>query len=240
VLVHGLLGTDNPMIKKSCPDAGYSFCNCKNIFFTDWKNIDQRIYDEAYSSKYNVRNEEFDRLHHGYAEHHLKFFTDCGNKFLEIGTANDLILDKAQEHGFETTALDINPFYQSKHPFIRVNIEDSMWWEANHKYDVIWTSHLVEHLREPIKFLERCFAKLNDGGYLFVAMPDPWYINWAKPHDWLHWVLREHHIMWDMESFIQELLKVGFDITHSYHNTKNWICYGDFQVIVRKPNGIAQ
>ena len=29
-------------------DRGYSFCNCRNIFFTDWKNIDLGHYDGTY------------------------------------------------------------------------------------------------------------------------------------------------------------------------------------------------
>jgi len=240
VYVHGLLNTDTPYIKKPCPDAGYSFCNCKNIFYTDWKNIDQTIYDEAYSSRYNIEDEEFVKLHHEYANHYLSKINAVGNNFLEIGSANDHILDCAKKAGYEVTGLDINPVFQSKHPFIRVDIDNGMWWKADHKYDVIWASHLVEHLKDPLLFLRRCYTKLNEGGQLFIAMPDTWYIDWSNPHHWLHWVVREHHIMWDMESFIQELLQVGFDIMHSYHNTKNWICHGDFQIIARKPDGIAQ
>ena len=55
-----------------CHDKGYSFCNCHNIFFTDWSNIDQKIYDDEYVNRY--AGEETNRLYNQYAEEYFPIF----------------------------------------------------------------------------------------------------------------------------------------------------------------------
>jgi 2-polyprenyl-3-methyl-5-hydroxy-6-metoxy-1,4-benzoquinol methylase len=193
--------------------------------------MEQGSYDEDYSAKYN--NELIYNMVRQYAEHYVPMFKECGKKFLEIGAASDIVLDVAKEHGFQTTGLDINKqFKTDKHNFIYADIEKV---DLAEKYDVIWMSHVVEHLKDPLKVMQSMYNSLNSGGILFVSMPDPWAMNHASLDMWLHFVVIEHHIMWDMDSFIDELEKIGFKYEYSYRNMKQWLCTGDYQIIVRKP-----
>ena len=58
LLINGNVPTmEDMMVHKPVEDRGYAFCSCRNIFYTDWSNIDQRIYDEAYFDKYD--NEKY-------------------------------------------------------------------------------------------------------------------------------------------------------------------------------------
>jgi hypothetical protein len=67
-------------------------------------------------------------------------------------------------------------------------------------------------------------------------MPDPYFIPWNNPLQWAHWVVKEHHILWDMDSFIDVCLEKGFNLEYNrrisgvYFNNLS----GDFNIILRK------
>jgi len=155
--------------------------------------------------------------------------------FLEIGCINDALLDEAKKEGWETYALDINESSNSKHNHIIGNIEDESVMDSIPQVDAIWASHIFEHFHYPLKVAQDLYDKLNPGGYLFVAMPDPWFINWNTPLQWDHWVLREHHILWDMDSFIDKLLEIGYQLVFAKRNSiTDCICNRDYHIMLKK------
>lgn len=218
-------------VRKTVPDQGYSFCNCNNIWFTDWKNIDQDCYDYNYMKNYDceVVNKALKR----YADY-FQIFENV-KTFIEIGCINETLLDEANKIGWETYALDINPSVVGRHKRIIGDVEDASKLEQLPNTDVFWASHIFEHFRYPLKVAKNLYDKTNDGGYLFVAMPDPWFINWHKPLEWDHWVIREHHILWDMDSFIDRLIEIGYKLVHYQRNClSGGVCNKDFHIIFQK------
>jgi hypothetical protein len=66
-------------------------------------------------------------------------------------------------------------------------------------------------------------------------MPDPRFIDWDNVYRWGHWALREHHIIWDMDSFIKEAEKLGFKAVYKNRNDLfEQICTRDYQIILQK------
>ena len=239
------------------PDLGYSFCNCKNIFFTNWANIIQTVYDDSYEQKHS------NELAKSYAKNFWKMHAPdligktTGNKFLEIGAITPFLLDCAKADGFKTTALDIikhdwyNEFHNNvlyemeltkQHELLTENFET---WDGKifydnfldeRKYDVIWASHIFEHFQFPLEALKKCYSLLNPNGILFVAMPDQFFIDWNGVYSWCHWHLREHHIFWDMDSFGDECINVGFRIINKKRNSITTLgVFGDYHILARKP-----
>jgi len=52
-----------------------------------------------------------------------------------------------------------------------VNAEGNSWpWKAN-SIDGIYVSHLLEHLKDPERFIKRCHRILKPGGFLRIAAP---------------------------------------------------------------------
>lgn len=182
-------------------DKGYSFCNCRNIFYTNWKNIDQTIYDSDYQHKYKTKNlitvaenqvkEVFPKIHN------LK---KDAKTFLEIGSIHDIILDYAKDKGMETVGIEISK-RESKHKLINYNIEDIQISSFTGKQDIIWATHVLEHLKDPAAALNNFKRSMADDGILYIAMPDTKYINWSNPMNFDWWVL-EHHILWNRDDFI--------------------------------------
>lgn len=227
---------DNPEKCNIYRNKGYSFCNCNNIFFTDWRNIDQTKYGKDYSEKYN-KPETYKAVRQ-FAQYYIPRLAG-GKTFLEIGAASNIVLDVAKENGFETTGLDINEFSGIKtdrHNFIVGNFEDI---EVKNKYDVIWASHVFEHFKQPLEMIKRCKDLLNNNGFLFIAMPDPWFINHRiirqHPQTWAHFHLREHYILWDMDSFIDKVVPLGFECVYSKRNGGiEFYIHGDYHLIFQK------
>lgn len=235
VLVQGLVShPEDGNVRNIVLDRGYSFCNCMNIFYTDWSNMDQRVYDESYEAKYNT--DLMDKLMYKYVEAYyapIKTINPSIKTFAEIGAINPVLLDAAKKENWRTICLDINP--NIKYEDHEVKICDMEKGSLDEQVDVIWASHIFEHFKDPLEVASNLYKSLNDNGILFVAMPDPSFIDWRDPHTWVHWHLREHHILWDMESFIEQLEKIGFTCKVANRNDGlGFICFGDYHLIFQK------
>ena len=218
-------------------DRGYAFCNCRNIFFTDWSNIDYRIYDETYYKKY--QHENYDKSYKKGTDYYFPILEGFAkiNTFCDIGAINSTILDEAKKLGWETTRLDINETSKDKtHKIIIGNIEDLWIQEKLFGIDCLWMSHVIEHLKDPIQTIKNIHKILSDDGIIYIAMPDPFFINWNSPETWGHWSMREHHILWDMDSFIELMEENGYECVHAVRHgiKKTFICIREYHLIFRK------
>lgn len=191
------------------PDRGYSFCNCKNIWYTDWRNIEPEEYYEEYYANNHYRTRyrlQLEKLFDKYNSDLIKH-GNGGKSFLDLGCVVGFLADYAATKGYDVTGLDVVERQFSKCKFIVADLDKE---SIPGKYDIIWASHLFEHLHYPIEMLKKCYDALNPGGLLFVAMPDPFMVDWDNPNGWANWVTRQHYIMWDMESFVEEVEFAGF------------------------------
>jgi SAM-dependent methyltransferase len=224
--------TEDPEQVMIDPCLGYSFCNCKNIFFTDWKNMTQAIYDAKYVKRYD--GDYVNKILRQYVSHYWKYLEKfVGERLLDIGAINDGIMDEALDRGINPCGFDIVD-RKSKHRLIVGDFEGSIdpSWGS---FSVITASHVFEHFKKPLNAIANCHRLLKPGGRLFVAMPDPYFIDWKNPYAWGHWHIKEHHIMFDMDSFAKELEAFGFKILIKRHNVSSeFICTGDFHIIAEK------
>lgn len=206
-------------------EHGYSFCNCWNIFYTDWNNIDKRVYDEDYQAKYSQAAPYMD----AYADKYLPMVNTKGKEFLEIGYANLRLLDRAKEAGWNTSGINLVDPPQSPHDLRNGDFTQI----TDEVFDFIWMSHTFEHLKNPEIAMIRLRNLQPKGGHLFIAMPDPFFINWADPtNSWQHWHVREHHILWDMDSFIEFASLYGYKCVYKFRNGGGkFICDGDYHLL---------
>jgi SAM-dependent methyltransferase len=222
---------------------GYSFCNCRNIFYTDYKNIDKSIYDEAYNKNYEesedtklVAKNEIEKLF----PRMLKFAKDA-KVFFEIGSIHDHVLDHAHEKGLEVHSLNINT-RESKHNLVVKDFEDLVPSELSFKPDIIYASHIFEHFKDPAKELDKCLEMLSPGGIIYIAMPDTFFANFeAGTAQNFDWMIQEHHILWNMDNWIEYVEERGFKCVYKergldLHKQKNgkWFWKQDYKIICQK------
>ena len=127
---------------------------------------------------------------------------------MDIGCETDYLLDHAKEAGYDTVGMDLLLHGETIHEMIVGDMDKID--EIPGKYDVIFANHLFEHLHYPVKAMKKVYEALNEGGLLFVSGPDPFQVNWDMPKRFTNWVVRQHYIMWDMDSFCNEMEENGF------------------------------
>ena len=239
VIINGWGKSENGVVymKDILEDKGYSFCHCRNVFFTDWSNINQGTYDPEYYKKYDqpfidaAYRRTFNYKYQAIKDS-LYFNSPFAPKVLDVGSINKTILDCFKEKGFNTYGLDICDHPLGSHELIVGDFEKVL---PPIKVDVIWASHVFEHFQAPVEAVKQANSLLNDGGILYVAMPDPYFIDFDDPYKWAHWHLREHHIIWDMDSFCEVLRENGFEIISKERNTHtDTICSLDYGIIAKK------
>lgn len=220
--VNGITVINNEIIISK--DKWYSFCNCHNIFFTKWENMEQAVYDENYQNKYQGAPINT-KVNSDVKDFFFQLPVKTG-MFTEVGVVTDFVMDLAHENGFQCFAVDINPNTKTIYPLITGSLDDVTLPNS----DVFWFSHVIEHTKNPISVMKKAYNSLNEGGAVYISMPDPWFIPWENPYLWAHWHHKEHHILWDMDSFIDMCIALGFNL----HFSKRRAFGADFHVILTK------
>jgi len=189
-------------------------------------------YDEGYEDKYDT--DAVKDLLENYADRYypmLSSYGKPGGSFLEIGSINEFLLNKFNPN-YKTYGMDVSSRGFKNNYFIKANFE---FFDTNEKFDVIWASHVFEHFKDPLRAVEKCYDLLTDGGLLFIAMPDPFFIDYANLYAWGHWHIYEHHILWDRNCFIEEVERRGFQCVYKVRNScESFICVGDYHLIFKK------
>jgi SAM-dependent methyltransferase len=244
-----LCGTEQPAMMKGLAadmengelflarDKGYSFCNCKNIFYTDWKNINQDIYDDGYYAKYQCEDaKNLAELEVGKVSQIIRRFRPNAKTVLEFGAIHDYFMEAFHRRDFECCGTDILK-RESRFPMMFGNI-DEMEPNQEWKKDVLWVSHVMEHVKDPLRALEKMKQMVTKGGVIYIAMPDTFFIDFDNPLMW-DWVVTEHHILWGMDSFIEQCEELGFKCLWSERNTDlnkkvngEWFWKRDFKVLL--------
>ena len=203
-------------------DRGYSFCNCRNIFFTDWKNIDLRVYDDDYVKR--CEGDQRDReLENEKQWEVAQRFCPNAKSILNIGDYDDRffnLLKKSSWKNMEFTAIDIIP-RESKYEFILANFDE---WDTDRTFDIVWMSHCTEHVKDPVALVKKVTKMLNPGGIFFNAMPDTNHIDWNDYIDF-PFLVSEHHTLWnlyDWSDFVESygLKNVYKNLSHDVITTK--------------------
>lgn len=221
IMVRGLVPDIESNELKIAYDKGYSFCNCRNIFFTAWSNIDQTIYDSSYYAKYKTD------LVKEIATFEIKKFYEVFKKynpnissFFEIGCIHDHALDHMRSRDLTTFGVDITE-HDSNHDIMTCNFEKLNHEEISTKFDIIYASHIFEHFKDVKAQLLKCKQFMHKDSQLFIAMPDTFFIDWNGTNylEW-HWVVNEHHIMWSMDSFIDYCEELGLTCIYSERSSE--------------------
>lgn len=103
------------------------------------------------------------------------------NRVLDVGSGGGEWLYLLKRKGIAATGLDPDPSYGA---FARrelyVDVVGGTADEAEfapQSFQVVTLFHVLEHLRDPVRMLQKCLSWLSEGGYLIVEVP-----NLASPH----------------------------------------------------------
>ena len=146
---------------------------------------------------------------------------------LDIGTNDGMVSYVFDALGKEAVGLEPAPPWQNHpdYPCREVDIDvDYMSVQFIKKFDAIWCSHVLEHVRNPGNFLDKIFDDLKDGGVL--ALTVPYMDSSMNPHVFAN----GHCNKFNQWTLLYQLICAGFDCRQASVATYS----GQLSVIVRK------
>ena len=146
----------------------------ENYQESQWIGIDH--YEVMLQSDYNDPESQGKRRQWISQCAYVKPFMNSRKKLLEIGTGAGQAINWFEENGFSVIGIEpdkksvelINKRLKRGHCIAGFAEEISL----EEKFDIIWLSHVFEHLIRPDLFLEKCKDNLNEGGLIFIEVPN--------------------------------------------------------------------
>lgn len=148
----------------------------------------------------------------------LRRFGEKNVAFLDVGCSTGRTLQLARTMGFDATGLDLSRWaveHCAKQGFpVRQGSLINQWPEAG-LFDVIHCCHTIEHVPDPVAYLQAIHRLLKPGGHLMLAFPNylslPRLIQGEK---WI-WCLDSHLWQFTVHQMNRLLVAQGFEIVFS-------------------------
>ena len=169
------------------------FCNNCNLYISgdSEENVSRNIhdfYESSYWNKKDISTEEAVKSNYsdinsqGKWRQWISQFSYCKpsiknkKKLLEIGSGQGQTLFWFEENGFSVTGIEpdkknvelINQKLRSG-KCVSGLIEEI---DIDGKFDIIWISHVIEHLLRPDELLVKLKKYLNEDGIIFIEVPN--------------------------------------------------------------------
>ncbi len=134
---------------------------------------------------------------------------------LEAGAGNGLTFLLLRSMGLNAFGLDLDPklatflMCEYKIPIVAARFEE---FNPPGKYHLIYSSHVIEHTKNPREFMQKAFDLLEDGGIFFLDTPDTYYFD-KENKRWHHFETRnpfEHSCLLGHVGIRLLSQKVGF------------------------------
>lgn len=149
----------------------------------------------------------------------VKRFVPSGS-ILEIGAAYGIFALQAKKQGYKMTAIEFDPqccdFLKNN---IKVNTINSSMPESAlttvSTQDAIAIWHVIEHLSNPWAVIEQACKKLNPGGHLFIAAPNPEsFQHRVMRSHWPHTDAPRHLYLIPSKALIEYAQSCGMELVH--------------------------
>lgn len=161
----------------------------------------------------------------------LTQFADKSVKFLDVGCSTGRALRLAGTMGFEVTGLDFSRWaaeHCAKLGFPTRHGSLIGQWKESEVFDVIHCCHTVEHVPDPVAYLQEMHRLLKRGGQLMLACPN--YASLPRvvfKEKWVVWCLDSHLWQFTTAQMRRLLVSAGFTVVsiqthHGYAPQTPW------------------
>ena len=96
-------------------------------------------------------------------------------KLLDVGCGIGWVVAEAEKRGFEGTGIDSSKVFTDlgkKALRVKLFSKSLEKFQTKEKFDVIILNHVLEHIKDPVKFLQTVKMLLKPGGELLIACPN--------------------------------------------------------------------
>ena len=131
------------------------------------------------------------------------------SKILDIGSGYGYMFKSLRNKGFKEMsffATDPSPICLKKLRALGVNACDSLNEVAERNFDLVTLGQVLEHIPNPISFLQSVMKLIRDGGHIYIDVPD---------RDDTHKALLEPHtLFYSVKSILNLAKKLGLKVIH--------------------------
>jgi len=111
-----------------------------------------------------------------YAEKRLAIYESILNRkcqnVLEVGCGPGVFYRPWKEFNVLWTGIDINPYWKKFGEKNQIPISNYSIDSLNGQYDVVMAYQVIEHVEDPISFMESIMARLKPGGIIHLELPN--------------------------------------------------------------------
>jgi SAM-dependent methyltransferase len=150
-------------------------------------------------------------------------------RLLEIGASFGFFLAAAREDGWDATGIEVGEeacAYARQHlhlPMLSGSLEDHPELTPA-SFDAVALFHLLEHVADPVAFVERCAELTKPGGFLVLRTPNSASLVSRVTREGWSWLCPPQHLyLYSARSITLLLEKVGFRVE------RLWTVRGDAQ-----------
>lgn len=213
-------------------------CKCGLVFVNprynpDWYNkyyeedYFKGLLDNAYHSSSQF-NQEYEKTYRRYVDFFLnnQFIKKKGN-YLDIGCASGHLVGIFNSLGWNASGIDVSEYSTKYGREIRgLNIITGDLLEAkfpsNH-FEIITMLEVIEHLSEPMKYLEEIKRILSNDGTLIVSTPNvDYFLAKLRREKWWGYKIIGHIHFFSIKTMSEMLDKLGLEI----YRIDSEYCYG--------------
>lgn len=146
--------------------------DCGLVFLSENNHIDENFYENSNMHQsfdfYKWRNETLvdDTRRFEFLKNSL-----INKKILDFGSGNGGFLKLTKNISKRVLGVELEkaiiPFYKEENISLENNLDN-----INEKFDIITSFHVIEHIKEPLKILDKLKNLLEDNGRLIIEVPN--------------------------------------------------------------------
>ena len=147
----------------------------------------------------------------------IREFVPSG-RILEVGCGYGYFLQCALDAGYDAYGIDLSPaavkWASTRHPGrVFCGLLEEVPEIQDQKYDVIFGSHLIEHLTEPSEFLREASRLLRPGGLVVMVTPNiKSLLSRVSGSRWVSFKIPEHVSYYDPATITKLLNRTGYTV----------------------------
>jgi len=196
----------------------------------------KKLYNEDYINSYLQGGDKYIRISQYPVRVYAPLIEELiyGRMILDVGFNTTFLMQAFQKRGWVAHGIECNAVTKKSE---RIFNGDFEYYEfpKDLKFNLIWMSHVLEHFRNPIRALEKARDMMKEDGVIFIATPDTDFVVTRTSSGFPHWKMREHYIMWNIESLSKELERIGFNVILQRRNyDQRFANWDDLHIIAQK------
>lgn len=219
----------------------HTIYKCKNCGFGYTDSLNAQTGEYHRDKTYIQEEKLFENIFSRRVKEVNKFIKK--GKILEVGCSTGLMLSLFQKKGFDITGVEISKKAAeiAKERGVKVFELPFEKIKFSEKYNLVIFNHTLEHLKDPLKALEKAKSILTPKGYILMDLPNfdsPLAKFWKKR--WEHLLPDEHLWHFTPKSFQVLFKKMDFKILEINRSSGIWDFGNPYKEVIQSLKGFKK